>query len=221
MDLSELADSPYIASLPYLAEGLVWTLLITVVGVLVGFGLGAIVGLARLAPNPLIRGVAAVYVEVIRGTPMLAQILFLYFGISDLLDVNIDRIVAAIIAIAVNAGAYIAEIVRGAVQSVDRGQWEAGRSLGLDATATMRFIIWPQAFRRMVPPLGNQFIISLKDTSLFSVIAVHEILYQAKLFYNPNFAHFETLTMACCCYLAITIPTSLALRRLEHRMAGT
>lgn len=210
-------DSPYIAVLPYLLKGAVWTLVITSSGLLIGFCLGAATGLARIADNRAIRTPATVYVEVIRGTPILAQILFLYFGLSDLLGININNIAAAIIAIAVNAGAYIAEIVRGAVQSIEPGQAEAGRTLGLSHVQTMRFIIWPQAFRRMIPALGNQFIISLKDTSLFSVIAVGEIIFQAKQYYSTTFAAFEALTMACLFYLMITIPTSLYLRRLEIR----
>lgn len=212
-----MTDSPFIAVLPYLLKGSVWTVLITVSGLAFGFGLGAAAGLARLARSVWIRGGATVYVEVIRGTPILAQILFLYFGLSDLLGVNINNIAAAILAIAVNAGAYIAEIVRGAVQSIDPGQREAGRTLGLTRGQTMRYIVWPQAFRRMIPPLGNQFIISLKDTSLFSVIAVGEIIFQAKQYYSTTFAAFEALTMACLFYLMITIPTSIYLRRLEMR----
>jgi len=215
-----MMDSPYIEVLPFLLRGLVWTLLITITGLVVGFGLGAVAGLGRIARNRLVRGLATVYVEVIRGTPILAQILFVYFGLSDLLGINIPNIVAAILAIAVNAGAYIAEIVRGAVQSIDDGQREAGRTLGLSHVQTMRYVIWPQALRRMIPPLGNQFIISLKDTSLFSVIAVGELIFEAKQYYSTTFAAFEALTMACVFYLMITIPTSVFLRRMERRMEG-
>lgn len=216
-----MMDSPYIEVLPFLARGFVWTLGITVTGLVAGFVLGAVAGLGRIAQRRALRMPATVYVEVIRGTPILAQILFLYFGLSDLLGININNIVAAVLAIALNAGAYIAEIVRGAVTSIDRGQVEAGRSLGLTHVQTMRFVVWPQAFRRMIPPLGNQFIISLKDTSLFSVIAVGEILFQARQYYSSTFAAFEALTMACVFYLIITIPASLYLRRMERRLGVT
>lgn len=215
-----MMDSAYIEVLPFLVRGLGWTLLITITGLLFGFVFGAAAGLARVSKRGAVRGIATVYVEVIRGTPILAQILFLYYGLSDLLDVNIHKILAAILAIAVNSGAYIAEIVRGAVQSIDPGQTEAGRSLGLSHARTLRYVVWPQAFRRMIPPLGNQFIISLKDTSLFSVIAVGEILYQTKQYYNATFRHFEALTMACLFYLMITVPTSVYLRRVERRLEG-
>lgn len=213
-------DSPYIDVLPFLFRGLGWTLLITFTGLVAGFGLGTIAGLARLSRKGFCRGVATVYVEVIRGTPILAQLLFVYFGLSELLSMNIHKLAAAILAIAVNSGAYIAEIVRGAVQSIEPGQQEAGRSLGLSRSQTMRYVVWPQALRRMIPPLGNQFIISLKDTSLFSVIAVGEILYQARQYYSSTFAPFEALTMACLMYLMITIPSSVYLRRMEQRLEG-
>lgn len=218
--MEAILDSPYIEVLPFLFRGLVWTLTITITGLIAGFALGAAAGFGRISRRRWLKGITTTYVEVVRGTPILAQILFIYFGLSDLTGININNVVAAIIAIAVNAGAYIAEIVRGAIESIDKGQMEAGRSLGLSHGKTMRFVIWPQAFRRMIPPLGNQFIISLKDTSLFSVIAVGEIVFQARQYYSATFSAFEALAMACLIYLMITIPTSVYLRRLERRLAG-
>ncbi|GEN46350.1 amino acid ABC transporter permease [Alkalibacillus haloalkaliphilus] len=217
--LDSLMDSAYIKSLPFLYEGLKLTLLITIVGLFLGFILGAFTGLGRLSKNGFIRGISTIFVEVVRGTPILVQVLFIYFGISeDLIGVNISALTAAIIAITINAGAYIAEIVRGAVHSIDKGQYEAGRAVGLTERQTMRYIIWPQAFKRMIPPLGNQFIISLKDTSLFSVIAVGELVYQGRQYYNATFEVFETLVMVCIIYLMITIPTSVILRRVERKL---
>lgn len=211
-------NSEYMKPMPYLLEGLVYTILITIVGLFFGFIFGAFTGLGRLSKNKFIYGLSSIYVEIIRGTPLLAQILFIYFGLSQLMGINMHKIVAAILAIALNAGAYIAEIVRGAVHSIDKGQMEAGRSIGLTKNQTMRYIIWPQAFKRMIPPLGNQFVISLKDTSLFSAIAVGEIVYQAKTYYATTFTAFQTLTMVCILYLIITIPTSIYLRKIERRL---
>ncbi|WP_077624059.1 amino acid ABC transporter permease [Sediminibacillus massiliensis] len=208
----------YIGVLPYLLEGIQLTLLITVIGVLIGFVIGAFTGIARLSKNKLIYGIATVYVEVIRGTPILVQILFIYFGLSDLFGIDLDKITASIIAIAVNAGAYIAEIVRGAVHSINKGQKEAGRSLGLTSSQTMLYIIWPQAFKRMIPPLGNQFIISLKDTSLFSAIAVGEVLYLGRQYASATFTYFEPYAMVGIFYLAITIPSMIILRMVERRL---
>ncbi|HLR60509.1 MAG TPA: amino acid ABC transporter permease [Pseudogracilibacillus sp.] len=207
-----------IKSVPWLLEGLKYTVIITVLGIAIGFVIGAFAGLGRLSTNKLIYGISTVYVEVIRGTPILVQILFIYFGLSDLLELNIDKITASVIAIAINAGAYIAEIVRGGVQSIDKGQFEAGDSIGLTKNQTMWNIIWPQAFRRMIPPLGNQFIISLKDTSLFSAIAVGELVYQGKAYTAASFSYFEPYLMVALFYLAITIPASIILRRLEKRL---
>lgn len=207
-----------IAVLPYLWEGVKLTFIITIVGVAIGFVIGAFTGMGRLSKNKFIYGLSTVYIEIIRGTPILVQILFIYFGLADLLGINLDKITASIIAIALNAGAYIAEIVRGGIQSIDKGQTEAGRSIGLTAAQTMRYIIWPQAFKRMIPPLGNQFIISLKDTSLFSAIAVGELLYQGKYYASSTFVYFEPYVMVAVFYLAITIPSMLILRRVERRL---
>jgi len=204
--------------LPYLWEGIQLTFIITIVGVAIGFIIGAFTGLGRLSKNKFIIWLCTVYVEIIRGTPILVQIFFIYFGMADLLDINLDKMTASIIAIALNAGAYIAEIVRGGVQSIDEGQFEAGDSIGLTKNQTMWHIIWPQAFRRMIPPLGNQFIISLKDTSLFSAIAVNELLYQGRTYASTTFVSFEPYLMVAIFYLAITIPSSIILRRLERRL---
>lgn len=203
---------------PYLIDGIKYTFFITIAGVAIGFVIGAFAGLGRLSNNKFIFWLSTVYIEVIRGTPLLVQILFIYFGISDLLNINLDKITASIIAIAINAGAYIAEIVRGGVQSIDKGQFEAGDSIGLTKTQTMWYIIWPQAFKRMIPPLGNQFVISLKDTSLLSAIAVTEVLYMGRQYANATFSYFEVFFMVAIFYLAITIPASIILRRLERRL---
>jgi glutamine transport system permease protein len=216
--LEMIKESHYYRVMPFLIKGIPLTLLIAIIGLIFGFIIGAIVGLARLSKKKLIYGTSAAYVEIVRGTPILVQILFIYLGVSDLFGINIDKISAAIIAIAINAGAYIAEIVRGAVQSIEKGQAEAGRTIGLTKAQTMRYIIWPQAFKRMIPPLGNQFVISLKDTSLFSVIAVGELLYEGRSYINATFAAFEPLTMVCVMYLMITIPTAIILRKIERRL---
>lgn len=217
-DINEVIDNMqhFVGVFPYLWEGIKLTFLITIIGVAIGFIIGAFVGLGRLSKNKLIFWICTVYVEVIRGTPILVQIFFIYFGLSDF--VNIDKLTASILAISLNAGAYIAEIVRGGVQSIDKGQFEAGDSIGLTRTQTMWYIIWPQAFKRMIPPLGNQFIISLKDTSLFSAIAVHELLYQGRTYASSTFVSFEPYLMVALFYLAITIPSSIILRRIERRL---
>ncbi|WP_461209980.1 amino acid ABC transporter permease [Desulfocurvus sp. DL9XJH121] len=207
-------------TLPMLGRGLKWTIVITLGGLSLGFVLGAAAGLMKLSRGLFTRKVAGAYIETIRGTPMLVQAMFLYFGVPMALGMRIPPLVAGIVVIAVNSGAYIAEIVRGAVQSIDRGQVEAGRSIGLSRAQTMGYIIWPQAFRRMIPPLGNQFIISLKDTSLLAVIGVGELLRTGQEIVAVNFRAFEVYLTVGLVYLCMTMAIAYGLRRLENRLAS-
>ena len=149
---------------------------------------------------------------------MIVQALFLYFGVPMALGLRIPPVVAGIIVIAVNSGAYIAEIVRGAVQSINPGQMEAGRSIGLNRSQTMRYVIWPQAFKRMIPPLGNQFIISLKDTSLLTVIGVGELTRTGQEIVAVNFRAFEVYIAVAIVYLVMTLSIAKGLRMLEKRL---
>lgn len=204
--------------LPDLTKGLYYTLLISAAGLLIGFALGALFGIGRVAKNKLYYGISTVYVEVIRGTPVLVQAIWIYFALPLIIGKNLDSITAGIIVIAINSGAYIAEIVRGAVQSIDKGQMEAGRSLGLNHRQTMLHIIWPQAFKRMIPPLGNQFIISIKDTSLLSVILVPELIFQGRLIAANHFNAVEIYTTVALFYLLITFSLSMILRFMERRL---
>ena len=207
-----------IDALPMLLQGVKYTILISVVGLIIGLLIGIIVGFGRIAKNKFLYGLSSVYVQVIRGTPIMIQALYIYFAIPMMLNTEIDPLIAGITAISINAGAYIAEIVRGAVESIDRGQMEAGRSLGLTHFQTMRKIIWPQAFKRMIPPLGNQFIISLKDTSLLTVIGVGELTRQGTIIVATNFRAVEIYTMVAILYLIMTLTISFILRLMEKRM---
>ncbi|WP_227369288.1 amino acid ABC transporter permease [Halomonas sp. M20] len=206
-----------IASIPYLLEGIPWTLLISFGGLAIGFIIGIVFGLARISRSPLLRWPAIVYIEIFRGTPVLVQVLFIFYGLPQLLGGPINALTAGIAAIALNAGAYISEIVRGGVQSIEKGQREAGLSLGLSRTQAFRYIIWPQALRRMIPALGNQGIVSIKDTSLFSVIGVGELVRQGQVYIATTFTALEVYFMVALMYLAITLSLSLALRLLERR----
>ena len=161
--------------LPQLLVGARVTILITLAGLVGGTILGLIAGLMRAYGGVILNAIAFVYIEVIRGTPIVVQVMFLYFALPVLAGIRIDPMTAAILAIIVNAGAYIAEIVRGSVLSIPRGLTEAGLAMGLPQWKVLAYIIGPLAFRRLIPPLGNQFIVSLKDTSLFIVIGVGEL----------------------------------------------
>ncbi len=204
-------------AIPVLLGGVELTVLIAVVGLLFGFFLGAAAGLGKLSRNWIAQKSSGAYVEAVRGTPLIVQVMFLYFGLPLMLGMRIPPLTAGLVAIAVNAGAYIAEIVRGAVQSIDSGQYEAGRSIGLTRSQTMLYVIWPQAFKRMIPPLGNQFIISLKDTSLLVVIGVGELTRQGQEIIATNFRSFEIWLTVAVMYLILTMTISRVLNTLENR----
>ncbi|MFD2191823.1 amino acid ABC transporter permease [Pistricoccus aurantiacus] len=206
-----------IDSIPYLLKGIPYTLLISFSGLAIGFVIGILFGLMRVSRMVWLRIPAVVYIEVFRGTPVLVQVLFIFYGLPQILGGPINALVAGIAAIAVNSGAYISEIVRGGVQSIERGQREASLSLGLSRLQAFRYIIWPQALRRMIPALGNQGIISIKDTSLFSVIGVGELVRQGQIYIATTFSALEVYFMVALLYLAITLSLSLALRLLERR----
>lgn len=207
-----------IKALPILIQGLKFTLLIAIAGILIGFFIGIVVGLGRVTKNKFLFSLSTLYVEIIRGTPIMVQALYIYFALPMILGIKIDPLVAGITTIAINAGAYIAEIVRGAIEGVDKGQVEAGRSLGLTKFQTLHKIIWPQAFRRMIPALGNQFIISLKDTSLLTVIGVGELTRQGTIVVSSNFRAVEVYTAVAILYLLLTLTISLGLRLVERRL---
>ena len=204
--------------MPMLMRGVYFTIILTIGGLFFGFVLGVGAGLMKLSRLLIPRKIAEAYIELIRGTPMLVQAMFLYYGVPMAVGLRIPPLVAGIIVIAVNSGAYIAEIVRGAIQSINVGQTEAGRSIGLTRAQTMRYIIWPQAFRRMIPPLGNQFIISLKDTSLLMVIGVGELLRTGQEIVAVNFRAFEVYMAVAMVYLVMTMSIAKALKMLENRL---
>lgn len=204
--------------IPQLIAGSKVTIYITVLGLFGGIIVGFIAGLMRAYGGRILNSVAFVYIEIIRGTPIVVQVMFLYFALPVLANVRIDPMSAAILAIIVNAGAYIAEIVRGAFQSISRGLTEAGLAIGLPHWKVLLYIVGPIAFRRMIPPLGNQFIVSLKDTSLFIVIGVGELTRTGQEIMAANFRAVEIWTAIAVCYLIMTGAMTIGLRIIEKRM---
>ena len=204
--------------IPQLLKGAQVTVHITVVGLLGGVVLGAIAGLMRAYGNVVLNAIAFTYIEVIRGTPIVVQVMFLYFALPVLASIRIDPMTTAILAIVINAGAYIAEIVRGAVLSISKGLTEAGLAIGLPRWKVIRYIVGPLAFRRLIPPMGNQFIVSLKDTSLFIVIGVGELTRTGQEIMAANFRAVEIWTAVAVMYLIMTGVLSLMLRMVEKRM---
>ncbi len=205
-------------AMPALLSGARLTILITLAGLVGGLIVGFVTGLMRAYGNKLLNAIAFVYIELIRGTPIVVQVMFIYFALPVLADVRVNPMTAAVTAIVVNAGAYIAEIVRGSFLSVHKGLKEAGLALGLPMWKVLVYIIGPVAFRRMIPPLGNQFIVSLKDTSLFIVIGVGELTRQGQEIMAANFRAVEIWSAVAILYLLMTGTLTLILRVTEKRM---
>ncbi|CAM3496102.1 glutamine ABC transporter permease GlnP [Rouxiella silvae] len=207
------------AALPILLEGAKMTLWISILGLVGGVIIGVIAGFARAFGGVISRNIALVFIELIRGTPIVVQVMFIYFALPMMISgLRIDPFTAAVVTIVINSGAYIAEITRGAVQSINRGFNEAGLALGLSRRATLRYIIMPLALRRMLPPLGNQWIVSIKDTSLFIVIGVAELTRQGQEIIAGNFRAMEIWSAVAVIYLIITLALSFAMRRLERKL---
>ncbi|WP_339311480.1 amino acid ABC transporter permease [Paenibacillus sp. FSL k6-2145] len=208
-----------IDALPLLLEGTVVTLKLVVISLIIAMVIGLISGLMSTSLNRMLRLVATLYVDIIRGTPLLVQVYFIYFGLPVFLDMRIPAMTAGIIAISLNAGAYISEIFRAGINSISNGQHEAARSLGLSRFQTMRLVVLPQATRRMIPTFVNQFIITIKDTSLLSAIGIAELTQSGEIIISSNFRAFEIWGVVGIFYLIIIVLLSRASRFIERRYA--
>lgn len=215
----ELNLSIITENLPLLLKGAGITLEITALSVGLGLLIGMFVGVAKLSDNRLIRGLASVYVDCIRGTPLLVQIFLVYFALPQIIGHRIDPFVAAVGACSINSGAYVAEIFRAGIQSIDKGQMEASRALGLNWFQAMRFVIMPQAFKRIIPPLGNEFIAMLKDSSLVSVIGFEELTRTGQLIISRTYAALEIWIVVALLYLIMTLAISRFVALLEKRFS--
>lgn len=210
-------------SVPILLQGVLVTLQLTMFSVILGLIGGSLIGILRLSNIKIVRWIARVYVDFFRGTPLLVQIFMIYFGIPAILQelgltFTFERFVAAVLALSLNSAAYIAETVRAGIQSIEPGQAEAAHSLGLDFLQTMRHVIFPQALRRMLPPLGNEFISLLKDTSLVAVIGFEELFRKGQLIVSENYRAFEIYAAVAVIYLCLTLLSSQAFSKLEMLM---
>ena len=205
------------SAFPLLLAGAAITIEISALSVFLGLVIGCFVGIARLGSLRLLRLLANFYVDFIRGTPLLVQIFLVYFALPGIIGQRVDPFFAAISACSINSGAYIAEIFRAGIQSIDKGQMEAGRSLGMTWTQTMRYIIVPQAFKRIIPPLGNEFIAMLKDSSLVSVIGFEELTRRGQLIIARTYASFEIWLAVAVIYLVMTFAVARLVAALERR----
>lgn len=210
-------------AMPNLLQGVLVTLYLTAFSVILGMIGGSLIGIARLSRIPLLRWATRAYIDFFRGTPLLVQIFMIYFGLPALMqgfgiNFNLGRLAASVIALSLNSAAYIAEIVRAGIQSIETGQAEAAQSLGLGTVETMRYVIFPQALRRMLPPLGNEFITLLKDTSLVAVIGFEELFQQGRLIVANNYRAFEIYAAVALIYLVLTVLSSRIFSWLERWM---
>ncbi|NLA59104.1 MAG: amino acid ABC transporter permease [Firmicutes bacterium] len=204
--------------LPALLLGARLTVGLSFIAVVIGFAIGSFVGVGRVGGNGLIRTITGIYVDFIRGTPLLVQLFLVYFGLPSLIGRPVPPLTAAIVAMGINSGAYVAEIVRAGIQSIDKGQMEAAQSLGLTYSQAMRYIIFPQAFRRIIPPLGNEFIALLKDSSLVSVIALEDLLRKGQVVITRTFRPFEVYMVVALIYLVMTLAISRLVAWSEKRL---
>lgn len=209
--------------MPYFINGIKYTILISVISVISGVILGSLLCFMKKTTfkigkfNP-ISFIATAYIEIIRGTPMLLQILIVYTAFDQLLGTSMEALTAAIIAVSLNSGAYVSEVIRGGIDGVDKGQFEAARSLGMNKTKTMILVVIPQAIRSILPAIGNEFVTVIKDSSMASTIGVGELMYASKVVTGATFRGLEPLIIAAGFYFVITFTLGRILSLVERRM---
>jgi polar amino acid transport system permease protein len=208
---------PYLSIVKFLPDGILITFQVTIISIIFASILGLITGLGRLSKNRIINSIASIYVEVVRGIPLLVQLFYIYYALGRF--VRLPDIMAAIIAMSVCYGAYMGEVFRAGIESIDKGQNEAARSLGFNKAQTMIYVILPQAMRTILPPVGNEFIALLKDTSLVSILAVADMLRRGREYASETFAYFETYTVIALIYLIITLLLSKLVSILEEKLS--
>ena len=204
---------------PLFLEGATTTVLLSFFSVIVGVGCGTLMALARLSSNKFLSKAAKVYIDIIRGTPLLVQLYLVYFGLATVLDLN--DFVSGVIAVSVNTTAYIAEIIRSGIQSVDKGQMEAARSMGMPKRMAMRQIILPQAMKNILPTIGNEFATLIKETSIVSLIGIHDLMYSSDTVRGATFTVFIPLLMTAFLYFVMTTTIAFFMDKLERKLQAS
>ncbi|MDL2258079.1 amino acid ABC transporter permease [Eubacteriales bacterium OttesenSCG-928-K08] len=220
---------------PQFLKGAGWTLLLAIIGTVGGFVIGLLIGVVRTTPLysggqkrrslrsvllKIVNAILAVYIEVLRGTPMMVQAVLVFYGLMEFAGIDITSSAAGMLVITLNTGAYMAEIVRGGIQSVDPGQTEASKAIGMTHWQTMLNVVLPQTIRNILPATGNEFIVNLKDSSVLSVIMVSELFYSTQVIKSIYYRTYEPFLIAATIYLFFTFTSSRLLRLLEKRMDG-
>lgn len=204
---------------PLFLEGATTTVLLSFFSVIVGVGCGTLMALARLSTNKFLSKAAKVYIDIIRGTPLLVQLYLVYFGLATVLDLN--DFVSGVIAVSVNTTVYIAEIIRSGIQSVDKGQMEAARSMGMPKRMAMRQIILPQAMKNILPAIGNEFATLIKETSIVSLIGIHDLMYSSDTVRGATFTVFIPLLMTAFLYFVMTTTIAFFMDKLERKLQAS
>lgn len=212
-------DSGFISKYgSFFLKGIKITILISLIGVALGSILGAFVALMKLSKTKIISWIASIYIEILRGTPMLVQVFIVFFGITAALGLDISALVCGTIALVINSSAYIAEIIRAGINAVDKGQMEAARSLGLNYRQTMKSVIMPQAIKNILPALGNEFVTLIKESSIVSTIGVGEIMFNAQVVQGISFDPFTPLLVAAALYFVLTFVLTRIMNMIEGRL---
>ena len=215
---------------PMFLRGAGITLYISLIGTILGAIIGLVAGVIRTIPVPergikklilkVINFILSVYIEFFRGTPMIVQAMVIYYGSALAFGMDIDVMAAALIVVSINTGAYMAEIVRGGIVSVDKGQFEAAQAIGMNHFQTMMNVVLPQVVRNILPATGNQFVINIKDTSVLNVISVSELYFLTKSVAGNNFRYFESFFVACVLYFVMTFIVTRILLYSERKLEG-
>jgi putative lysine transport system permease protein len=216
---------------PMFLRGAGLTLLIALIGTVLGAIIGLLAGVIRTIPVPergakkvflkVINAILSIYIEFFRGTPMIVQAMVIYYGSALAFGIDMNVFVAAIIVVSINTGAYMAEIVRGGIVSIDKGQFEAAHAIGMTHVQTMWNVVLPQVVRNILPATGNQFVINIKDTSVLNVISVTELYFVTKSISGNNFRYFESFFVACMIYFVMTFIVTRILLYIEKKLDGS
>lgn len=214
---------------PLFAQGMMNTMLIALTGTMIGLIIGFLFSFLKTQKNnkrdrkitkilkSFGRGTAHIYIEVIRGTPMMVQAVFFYYGLTSL-GYKLPVILAGIVVVSINTGAYMAEIIRAGIQSVDQGQSEAASSLGMNNLQIMRYVVLPQAIKNVLPSIGNEFVVNIKDTSVLNVIGVTELYFQSSSIAGTTYRYFDTFFVTAVLYFILTFTTTRILNYIERKM---
>ena len=206
------------------------TLYISMIGTIIGSVIGLLIGVVKTIPVPdrgikrtvlkTVNVILSIYIEFFRGTPMIVQAMVIYYGLAQSLGIDMNKLMAAVLIVSINTGAYMSEIVRGGIVSIDKGQFEAAAAVGMNHIKTMFNVVLPQVIRNILPATGNEFVINIKDTSVLNVIAVSELYFTTKSVAGNNFHYYESFAVACVLYFIMTFTVTRVLRFAERKLDG-